>query len=524
MKRLGVFLGFTPKQLVPHEGISRLIAFIVKGAVQSKDIPVTIAGPSWLKGEIIALLEDAGIDPGSVDIVTTKSEPYIVRIWRLWARLRASPDKPRPRRFRVKRLLKKSLNLIVSWLSTTSTFVFVAGALLLAALAIVLAVPLLIVALFLAALLLARRGVGRVMLHPLALRILRKYRATRQRVTASLGIVDRVREGELSRLIRKLNRRKDIEVWYVPSMFWPEVAALKGKVVMAAPDIVFYEHPAQYIGDDFEGSLERITASLTAADHLISYSDYVKQHHIVEQQGIPADRVSVIRHGIIDTRDVEGDNGCRQGALDVLHGYLEEKKHVLPEYLDGFRFDDVPFLFYSSQVRPHKNIEGLIATYEKILREHYRPVKLVLTAKIVGNERIRDYIADRGLQRDVISLPSVPNNVLAALYRLAALSVTPTMFEGGFPFTFSEAYSVGTPSLMSRIPVVTEIIRDKKLLDLMTFDPRNRKDMQNKILWGLDNRNLLLEAQRPLFEKLSARTWTKVADEYLDLMRSVEAQ
>ncbi|TPK14177.1 glycosyltransferase [Mesorhizobium sp. B2-5-11] len=524
MKRLGVFLGFTPKQLAPHEGISRLIAFIVKGAVQSKGISVTIAGPSWLKGEIIALLDDAGIDRKSIDIVTTAGEPYIVKIWRLWAYLRASPDKARPRRFRLKRLLKKSLYLVVSWLSTTSTVVFVLGAILLAALAISLAVPGIVVAFSLAAVFLAKRGSGRVMRHPLAYRLLRKYRATKKRAIVAMGIVDRVREAELSRLIRKLNRRKDIDVWYVPSMFWPEVAALNSRVVMAAPDIVFYEHPAQYTGEDFEGSLERITASLAAADHLISYSDYVKQHHIVEQQGIPASRVSVIRHGIIDTRDIEGDKGSKEGALDVLHGYLDEKKNILPEYLDGFRFDDVPFLFYSSQVRPHKNIEGLIATYEKVLREHYRPVKLVLTAKIAGNERIRDFIADRGLQRDVISLPSVPNNVLAALYRLAALSVTPTMFEGGFPFTFSEAYSVGTPSVMSRIPAVSEVIQDKKLLDLMTFDPRDRKDMLSKILWGLDNRDELLAAQRPLFEALSDRTWSKVADEYLDLMLSVGAK
>ncbi|TPK59024.1 glycosyltransferase [Mesorhizobium sp. B2-5-1] len=524
MKRLGIFLGFTPKQLAPHEGISRLIGFIVKGAVRSKGISVTIAGPSWLRGDINALLDDAGIARSSVNIVTTNSVPYIVRIWRLSEYFRMPAKKPRARQFRVKRVLKKILYLVVSWLSTSSTIVFVGGAFLLAILALALAVPFLFVALSLMAVFLARRGIRRAMRQPLALRIKRKYVATRKRARVAMGIVDRVRESELSRLIRKINRRKDVDVWYVPSMFWPEVAALDGKVVMAAPDIVFYEHPAQYTGEDFEGSLERITTSLAAADHLISYSDHVKQHHMVERQGIPPDRVSVIRHGIVDMGDIEGTDGNRAGALDVLHRYLFSKRHVLPRYLDGFRFDDVPFLFYSSQVRPHKNIEGLIVTYEKILREHYRPVKLILTAGIEDTDRIKDFVNDRGLQRDVISLYSVPNKVLAALYRLATLAVTPTMFEGGFPFTFSEAYSVGTPSVMSRIPAVTEVIRDEDLLNLMTFDPRNRKDMLRKILWGLDNRQALLDAQRPLFEGQSARTWSTVADEYLDLMRSVEAK
>jgi glycosyltransferase involved in cell wall biosynthesis len=523
VKRLGIFLGFTPKQLVPHEGIARLIGFIVKGAAHSKDMSVTIAGPSWLRGDIYALLDDAGIARDSVNVVTTGSVPYIVRIWGLSDYFRAQ-KKPRVRQFRVRRLLEKVIYFLVSWLSTSSAFVFVVGALLLTALALALAVPALLVALLLVALVLARQGIGRIKRHPLALRIKRKYIATRKKARFALGIVDRVREKELKRLVSKLNRRKDVDVWYVPSMFWPEVGGLDGKVVMAAPDIVFYEHPAQYTGEDFEGSLERITASLAAADHLISYSDHVKQHHMVERQGISPAMVTVIRHGIVDMHDIEGEGGDRNGSLTVLHQYLHDKRHVLPRYLDGFRFDDVPFLFYSSQVRPHKNIEGLVETYEKVLREHYRPVKLILTAGIEDIDRIKDFINDRGLQRDVISLYSVPNKVLAALYRLAALAVTPTMFEGGFPFTFTEAYSVGTPSVMSRIPAVTEVVRDEKLLDLMTFDPRDRKEMLRKILWGLDNRQALLDAQRPLFESLSTRTWSVVADEYLDLMKSAQAK
>jgi glycosyltransferase involved in cell wall biosynthesis len=264
-----------------------------------------------------------------------------------------------------------------------------------------------------------------------------------------------------------------------------------------------------------------MTESLASADHLITYSEYVKDAHIVKRQKISGNKVSVIRHGVVETQAVERGEGSRQEALDVLHEYIDRKKSSMPKYLEGYRFDDVQFLFYSSQVRPHKNIEGLVAVYEKILREHYRPVKLVLTGKISGNERIMDLIDHRGLERDVLSLPAVPNEVLAALYRLAALSVTPTMFEGGFPFTFTEAYSVGTPSVMSRIPVVTEIIKGEALLDMMTFDPRNRDEMLQKILWALDNRDELLEAQRPLFQAMSSRTWSKVADEYIALMRKV---
>jgi len=47
---------------------------------------------------------------------------------------------------------------------------------------------------------------------------------------------------------------------------------------------------------------------------------------------------------------------------------------------------------------------------------------------------------------------------IAACYKLADLAVNPSLSEGGFPFTFTEALSVGTPVVMARIPVTEEII------------------------------------------------------------------
>lgn len=155
------------------------------------------------------------------------------------------------------------------------------------------------------------------------------------------------------------------------------------------------------------------------------------------------------------------------------------------------------------------------------MKEHQRPAKLILTAQFQYDKRIQTFIDDNGLHADVLSLHSVPNKVLAALYHLASLSVTPTNFEGGFPFTFSEAYSVGTPSIMSRIPVVQEVIDDPELQDLMTFNPLDVDDIANKMIFGLDNRQRLFEAQSSLYAKLSARTWQVAANDYLSLLKSV---
>lgn len=515
MKNLGIILGFTPRELVPHEGIARLIGFVVRGAVNSPEVSVTIAGPAWLRKEIKYLLEDAGIDPQKVDIVTTSGEPFLIRFWRLSQRFKRKA-RPTVRKNRLMALLTQVLSYIVAWLSSASIFMFLAGGIVFALLAIVFAIPVLIGGTAVAAFLIYRRLSPRIKSSKLY-KVRKWLSAKIGYVVSTVGPLDKVRSTELDRLVKKLNKRRDIDVWYVPSMFWPEVSNLQGKVLMAAPDIVFYEHPAQFLSPGDERMLGRMTKSIAAADHLICYSDYVKQNHIVKHHSVPSDRVHVIRHGYVDTASIEKGDGSRESSLEVLHTYIDEKKNHLPEYLRGFRFDDVDFLFYSSQVRPHKNIESLIVVFERLLREHYRPVKLVLTGRVLGNPRLKHIIDKYGLGRDVISLPSIPNHVLAALYRLATVSVTPTQFEGGFPFTFSEAYSVGTPSVMSRIPVVEELIDDENLLERMTFNPHNQREMLDRILWALDNREELIALQKPLFDKFSARSWDIVANEYVDL-------
>ncbi|WP_034657697.1 glycosyltransferase [Chelativorans sp. J32] len=515
--KLGIFLGYGPRQLDPHQGISRLITFIVKGALKSPDTRIMIAGSGWIKDGINEILDDAGIPRSSVEIVTTRGEPLALKIYEGVRKLRLRPPTARRRRRLALRAISKATEVVSDWLGTANPVVFVAGLAAFSLLAIVAAIPAAIL-LVLLGVFYAVRAAWRRFFRRYGHLINRTYRAL-FKVVMAVEPTERIRERELHRLVKLANRQKDINVWYVPSMFWPEVAKLRGKVVMGAPDIVFYEFPVQFGDESGRRALKRISGSLAAADHLICYSEHVKQKHLVQMNGVSPERISVIRHGIVDMKAAE--EYSRQDALDVLHAYIEKSRRKLPDYLHRFRFDDVDFLFYSSQIRPYKNVEALARVYEKLLRERYRPLKLILTGNIHSNKRLQDFIRSQGLERDILSLHSVPNSVLGALYKLAALSVTPTQFEGGFPFTFSEAYSVGTPSVMSRIPVVTEMIDDPALLDRMTFLPHDQEDMLRKIVWGLDNRDELLRLQGPLYEQLSERSWGTVASEYLDVIKAV---
>ncbi|MFP5435335.1 MAG: glycosyltransferase, partial [Alphaproteobacteria bacterium] len=101
------------------------------------------------------------------------------------------------------------------------------------------------------------------------------------------------------------------------------------------------------------------------------------------------------------------------------------------------------------------------------------------------------------------------------------IAVNPTLSEGGCPFTFTEALSVGTPVVMSRIPVAQEILSDEKLSRLTFFDPYSWKDCANRIEWAVHNRQKLLEVQKVAYQALSGRTWSDVVREHVDVLEKI---
>jgi len=178
------------------------------------------------------------------------------------------------------------------------------------------------------------------------------------------------------------------------------------------------------------------------------------------------------------------------------------------------------FIFYASQLRPNKNIMNLVKGYEIALREKFIYAKLVLTGNPAHVPEVMDYIYKNRLQYDILFAYDVPDQVLAALYSRAVLVVNPTLYEGGFPFTFTEGMSVGTPSIMSDIPQVTEYI-DGDLAAKMLFQPMSPNDIADKIAFGINNRSELYELQKPLYDKLKNRNWSDVANDYLDTFQKV---
>ena len=582
MNKIGIFLAFSPDAELENQGISRLLSFLLQGAnspgntasnsvntdkanaAPASETRFVLASPYWGREAIFKLLDDNDIERDSLDYIFTDDLPLALQVHRTLKRHR-SGNAPLP----LRAVMRNAIGGVGRFVTTSALYVLtlptfkavwlvllasvlMLGAIGLAALALYrneLLLPLLGVlglgvALITLLLLLERGsrripllrrvfGLGRRVVFGVARRgfgIVRRMAGRGLRLfrvdISPYDLYRQIYAAELQRLIDKINTRDDIGVWYAPALFWPEMKAINAPCVIMAPDVLFLEFPTYFNQKIYVQTEESIRETLRAGTHFICASDHVKRRHLVEGYGVDPERISVIRHGRIDLSDhLQGAMFDRRNkALSILSHYQKRLAHN--HYLHGFDFSRTRFLFVSSQIRPYKNMVHLLDAYRQLLRRSRIDIKMIVTGNFEQYPDARDHLIAHRLQYDVLQLYNVPSEVLAALNCLAELSIQPSLFEGGFPFTFTEAYSVGTPSLLADIPVTRERLDDpafagSELAQRMLFDPYRVQDMAEKIQWGLEHRDALIQMQKPLYDSFD--DWERVAARYLAVIQSSAA-
>jgi glycosyltransferase involved in cell wall biosynthesis len=167
----------------------------------------------------------------------------------------------------------------------------------------------------------------------------------------------------------------------------------------------------------------------------------------------------------------------------------EEKERVRERYRIRERF-----VLYAGNIKPHKNLERLIAAFGRLRqRPGFDDVKLL----IIGDEvnrypSLRRAVEAAGVRQDVRFFGFVPDRTLAALYRMAAAFAFPSLYEG-FGLPPLEAMACGTPVLTSQVSSLPEVVGDAALL----VDPTDVA----QIAHGLER----LLSDRPLRAELTAR-------------------
>lgn len=530
MKTYGIVLAYPPGLSLRGQGLAVHLVRLIDGILDAPDASILVACPGWMAASLRKHLDECFIDASRVIIVST-AVPYSLRFlawkgrpreresrWRTWAGRLADAAWPGPSLARTRARLLEART--IPDLST-------------AVLAAVLLTPRLSVAVLGT----VARRCGAWVLHAAgrmahgatrgtgvtrAAAALRQLARDPRHAAWIITDYERLHEDELARLGDLMRRQRHVEAWLCPTAFWPALSRLDLPLLVIVPDITPIEHPVGFAAPSMAPAggvvkiMNQVVDTAKSARRIVTYSEAVRDQTLGARLGIDPCRVRVIPHGTTDLSPLIRERGsggddtnptefCRALLAGALARAINRRT---PIHAGGREWR---FILYPSQYRPNKNVIGLVDAYEVLLRRHLVPEKLLLTG---SHRALIDHVNARGLQDEVVILPDLTDQELAAAYRLASLAVSPTLAEGACPFMVSEALSVGTPVVCSDIPVTREVVRDPTLRDAMCFDPYDREDMVKRMLWALQNRDALLRMQQPLWREMSARTWAVAAREY----------
>jgi glycosyltransferase involved in cell wall biosynthesis len=108
------------------------------------------------------------------------------------------------------------------------------------------------------------------------------------------------------------------------------------------------------------------------------------------------------------------------------------------------------------------------------------------------------------IHRYVRFLGYVPDQTLAVLYRLAAVFVFPSLYEG-FGLPPLEAMASGTPVVTSNVSSLPEVVGDAAIL----VDPYSAESIADGVLTVLRSTHLRGELRKRGLERVKAFSWAR---------------
>jgi glycosyltransferase involved in cell wall biosynthesis len=156
--------------------------------------------------------------------------------------------------------------------------------------------------------------------------------------------------------------------------------------------------------------------------------------------------------------------------VTVIHNAIDDRFAVAPpeeavrRVRERYQLEG-RFALYVGNVKPHKNVERLIDAFHLVRQQ---PGLEDLRLVVIGDElskyaSLRRAVHRYNLHKYVRFLGFLPDDLLAIVYRLAAVFVFPSLYEG-FGLPPLEAMASGTPVVTSNVSSLPEVTGDAALL------------------------------------------------------------
>jgi glycosyltransferase involved in cell wall biosynthesis len=267
---------------------------------------------------------------------------------------------------------------------------------------------------------------------------------------------------------------------YAPFALWYDQFVLPGLIKREKADVYFssnYKLPffskeckkliTLYDLSFFQGILNRgisrfapyysyINKAIKASTKIITVSEFSKKE--------------IMKHFKVDERKIK----VVYIGIDEQFRVLGRDKLALLQSKYGINFE---YLLYVANMKPHKNIPGLIKSYNLLDKDKKDRYKLIIIAKQDENYRpLQEIVSNLGLKNNILFFDYVPDEDLALFYNFARIFVFPSFLEG-FGLTPLEAMACGAPVVSSYTTSLKEVLQDNALY----VDPGNCGDIADKL-------------------------------------------
>ena len=283
--------------------------------------------------------------------------------------------------------------------------------------------------------------------------------------------------------------REKPDVYHAPHYVLP--VAVRSRSVVTIHDCIHLMFP-QYLPNRAAYAYARgaMWSAARRSDRILTVSEASKRD-ILHFFNVPPDKISVV-YNAIDERIWE-----------------EPPPEDIARVRERFQLDQ-RFVLYAGTIKPHKNLVRLIEAFAQLRKGEFEELKLL----IIGDEisklpALRRAVHSYKLHKHVRFLGFLPDETLAALYRLASLFVFPSLYEG-FGLPPLEAMASGTPVVTSNVSSLPEVAGDAAVLvdpyDVSSIVEGMRRVLSDSALANELRRKGLIRARDFSWERSVART------------------
>ena len=231
-------------------------------------------------------------------------------------------------------------------------------------------------------------------------------------------------------------KREGVTLFHAPHYVLPPLVRCRS--VVTIHDCIHLMFP-QYLPNRVALGYARasITGAARRATRVLTVSESSKRD-ILRFVDIPPEKIDVIYNAHEE------------------HFTIEPREEHVARVRERYQLHD-PFILYAGNVKPHKNVERLIDAFHLLRQRGLDDLKLVLIGDDISRyAALRRAVHHHQLHKYVRFLGYMPEDTLAVMYRLAAVFVFPSLYEG-FGLPPLEAMASGTPVVTSNVSSLPEV-------------------------------------------------------------------